>query len=438
MTTPLKEHYLAEMTRFQNGAAAEAVTHIRSRGKSAFQQMDFPGTKDEAWRQTNIKPILAHPFFLTGETQTDDAEIKKQLALLPIGPDDYFLVTVNGRFSLRHSRLPSVSHGYLGGLKEAVAEHMGATFTDLLQRSAYPAHAFLALNDAFLSDGTAILLEENVKLDHTLHIVCLTGAAEDASAIHERCLIRLKQGARACIAVHHAAIGHAPTVLHTFVEEYVLDRDSALIRLESLQDRADDYRISRLTVKQKENSRLKSFSFALDPGKITRNEIQVELQEAGCTSKLYGMALNTEKKLLDNDLLIHHRAPSCTSRMRYKQMLNGSSRGVFTGKIHVDKDAQHTNSEQLSANILLSGQARMDAKPQLEIYADDVRCTHGVTVGRPDPLALFYLRSRGIDSPLGTKMLSFGFAEDVISRVPDESLKNWFSAEFWKRIQRET
>ena len=357
MTLSLKDFYSEEISTFQKNGASSALKQLWARGNSLFQTMEFPTLKDEAWRNTNIRPLLGEAFARTAMKEISAEEIENTVASLPIQEEDYLLVTVNGIFHPEISRVPVIAGSCFGGLRRALQSEESKRIEALLDSSPQPKHIFTALNEAFVDDGIVISLSEGVALPHTLHVLCLSAGGEEPQAIHERLLVDVGRDASAVLAIHHVTLDDRAPIFKTFVEDYRFNNNASLTRLESIRDSSSLYRIGHLSVEQKEGTRLDSFSLALDGAKLTRNEIEVSLVESDCISNLYGLALNRERDLLDNDLLIHHHAPDCESRMRYKQMLQDSSRGVFTGKIHVDQTAQKTNSEQLSANILLSPQA---------------------------------------------------------------------------------
>jgi len=206
------------------------------------------------------------------------------------------------------------------------------------------------------------------------------------------------------------------------VDEVVL-RPNARLRWHKLvRGSADGNHLATTEVRQHRDSRLEAFAFTLS-GKVTRNQLCVGLAEEGASCSLSGLYLNDGDRLTDNALDIHHAVPHCASRIAYKGVLDGRSKAVFTGKVYVAPDAQQTDSDQLSNNLLLSDTATIDAKPQLEIYADDVKCTHGATVGSPPEEIVFYFRSRGISEQDALSMLTFGFAEEIVADLEEPVLR---------------
>lgn len=254
-----------------------------------------------------------------------------------------------------------------------------------------------------------------------IHFVFVsTGSTENAAA-HLRNLFVLEASSEAKVVVSHVGLGGA-RYLSNVVEEIVLGDNAQLGYHKLVEEGARGAHLATTEVHHGRDSRFQSFTFSLT-GAVVRNQLCTELAGDNAECALHGLYLNDNKRLVDNCLLITHSQPNCRSRIAYKGVLDGQSSTVFTGKVYVHPVAQKTDSDQLSQNLLLSDTATVDTKPQLEIFADDVKCTHGATVGSPPEEVIFYFRSRGIDEATARGMLTYGFADAIVSEVGLEPLR---------------
>jgi Fe-S cluster assembly protein SufD len=300
-------------------------------------------------------------------------------------------------------------------LLRALAEN-----NDLLQqhlnRYAAPAKSgFSSLNTAFMQDGAVIIVPDNMTVEIPIHIIYLTDDQAGASASGPRNLIVLGKNARATVIETYSGPDDTEYFTNS-VTEVSLEAGAALDHYKLQQEGQKGFHIGSLEVWQQRDSRFYSHSISLG-GKLARNDINVKLQGPGAQVILNGLYLAGGTQHIDNHTRIDHLSPHTSSKENYRGVLSGRARGVFNGKVIVHKDAQKTDAHQSNANLLLSSEAEVDTKPELEIYADDVKCSHGATVGQLDENMLFYLQSRAIPEDLAHSLLTFAFAEDVISRI---------------------
>ncbi len=406
----------ALLERRLNGQASSAVHALRKAALQRFETVGFPTTKDEEWRFTNIAPIVATPF---------DAILERPAASLPAetlarwsfpGLNAHRLVFINGHYAPMLSTVGTLpSDVVVGSLAEAlttdgerVAKHLG-TYARLED------NAFTALSTAFLQDGAYIVVPDKTVMKEPIHLLYYAAGADGPFMSHPRNLIIVGKQSKVSIvetfvgSVDHAYLTNTVTEM-TVGEESVVEHDK--LQLES----PAGYHIGTAHIRMHAGSTLTSNAVSLG-GSIVRNTVTAVLgaEDAECT--LNGLSLGTGKQLIDNHTVIDHAQPNCVSHELYKAILDGTSRGVFNGKIFVRKDAQKTDAKQTNKTLLLSDDATIDTKPQLEIFADDVKCTHGATVGQLDEEQVYYLRTRGIGESDARDMLTFAFASDIVNRI---------------------
>jgi len=304
-----------------------------------------------------------------------------------------------------------------------------------LGRYADPAtHAFVALNTAFFEDGTFIEIPKGAVLQKPLHILQVSYGAGQPSVSHPRNLILVGDTGQASIIETYFSLEEDVTFTNAVTE--IVAGEGALVDYCKLQQESDAaFHYARVQVQQERSSSVTTHSIQLG-GALTREEVQTVLGGEGAESLLHGLYIITGRQHVDNHTLIDHAKAHCSSREVYKGVLEGKSQGVFNGKILVRPDAQKTDSKQSNKNLLLSEDAIINTKPQLEIYADDVKCTHGATVGQIDPEAVFYLRSRGIGVHEAKKLLTYAFANDVMERIKFEPLREKLAERLYARLAR--
>ena len=304
----------------------------------------------------------------------------------------------------------------------ALAEHRDLVEPHLARYANYSAHAFAALNTAFLHDGAFIYLppeavvEEPISLNSTV-----TTASEPPLMWPRRRLIVAGRNSQATICERYSG-APALTYFTNAVTEIVLDEGAIIDHYKVQQEGDAAFHIATTQIQMGRSSRFSSHNLTFG-GKLTRNDINAILDGEGCECTLNGLYMGDGEQLIDNHTRIDHARPHGTSHELYKGILDGKARGVFSGRIYVHQDAQKTDAKQTNQTLLLSDDAIIDTKPQLEIFADDVKCTHGATVGQLDAESLFYLRSRGIGREEARALLTFAFANDIIGRVKIEPLR---------------
>lgn len=392
------------------GANVPWLQAQRATALEVFRDAGFPTLRHEDWKYTDTRPIVQRRFHLAGATHLPDAA-----ALRPYSLAAHQLVFVDGRFA---SALSTRTHLSPGIEVMSLAEAIGRVpdrVEPWLGRTAGPGrNGFGALNTAFLQDGVFIHLARGTELDAPVRLLFLTSGAPD-SVVYVRNLIVAEAGSRASVIESYAALADA-TGLTNSVTEIVLEPGAQLEHYRLGRESEAAYHVGSTDVQLARDSRYTSHSIALG-GRIVRHELYAALDAEGAECTLNGLYVTRGRQHVDNHTRIDHHKPHGTSREWYKGVLDGQSRAVFSGRVVVHPQAQRTDAEQANHNLLLSETAEADSRPQLEIYADDVKCAHGATVGNLDPDALFYLRSRGLDDAHARSLLVYAFAGDVLARI---------------------
>ena len=426
-TTP-HDQYMDDLAKAAANGQPDWFKTIRTAGRAAFEASTFPNTKMEEWRHTNISAIANTHYRPAAVAAGPGAADLADLSLTAAGYHE--LVFVDGHFSEALSRPGNLPAGVsLGSLRNHLDS---AALQAHLNQHARNRSAFTALNTANIGDGAFLHLARNVALENPVHLLFITTVASALAAAHIRSVIALEESAEATVITTYAGLDAQTNSLANVVEEVALGPNTSLKYYKIVREGAAGNHLATTEVRQDRDSRFFSLAISQE-GKVARNQQCIELAGPGAECALHGLYMNDGDRLIDNAINIHHTAPNCNSRIAYKGILDGSSKSVFTGKVNVDRIAQQTDSDQLSSNLLLSDTATVDTKPQLEIYADDVKCTHGATVGaHPEPI-IFYFRSRGIDEPTARGMLTYGFADEIISEIGPEALRQRQEAYVFKK-----
>jgi Fe-S cluster assembly protein SufD len=409
------------------GVNPEWLQRLRRDARDRFERLGFPTSRMEEWKNTNVAPIARTAFVPAADGAVDATQVAA--ADLP-GLDGPRLVFVNGRFEEALSSLDNLP----GGLQvTSLAREIAAGGDTLQQHLAGLAsidEPFNALNTALFEDGALVVVPDGLDVATPIRVLHLTASGGEPAAAFPRTLILVGAGSRATIVETHAAIG-AGLYFTGAVSEAVVG-DNAELRHYRIQDESRDaFHIGSLGSEQGRDSRFVSHNFDFG-GALARLTSNARLAGEGGNCTLNGLYVTDGTQHVDNHTTLDHAVPRCDSRELYKGVLAGRSRAVFNGRIVVRQDAQKTDAVQQNPNLLLSEDALVHTRPQLEIYADDVKCTHGATIGRLDGNAEFYLRSRGIGAKEARHMLIRAFAGEVLGDVDIEPL----CERVWNEIDR--
>jgi Fe-S cluster assembly protein SufD len=385
---------------------------LRQSAIARFAALGYPTTRHEEWRFTNVAPIARTPFRVAAEAPAVGAEDLERYAYA----DCTQLVLVNGRLAREHSRLEDLPEGaVVSSLAEAWQSHPELVEAHLGRYAELEDHAFVALNTALHRDGVFLYVPRGTVIDKPINLIVVGAPQDEPVAFFPRLLFIAEESSQVTLFEQHVSIGDGAYFTCPVVE-VVAGANSTIDHYKLQRESIEAFHMSTLQVKQDRDTNFSSHCLSWG-GAIVRNDVNATLDGENCTTILNGLYMVEGKQVVDNHMRVEHNKPNCYSHELYKGILAGKSRAVFTGRIYVEKDAQKTDAVQANRNLLLSNEALCNSQPQLEIFADDVRCTHGSTVGQLDDTAVFYLRSRGIGEEAARSLLTYAFAADIVTRV---------------------
>lgn len=420
-----KERYLADFKSLEsslNGQSKSPFHELRKNAIEKFEQFDFPTTKNEDWKYTNVSAIHNFNFSHDSDAKVTKNEISRHL--IP-GLDANLVVLLNGNYSAELSDIKEKSKGVIIDSFKNVLTNNPGFILKYFSKYAEIENGFVALNTAFANDGVVIYVPENTVIEKPVFVLNLTGNSNLNVLAQPRNLIVSGKNSKLSVVDLFRSISDNET-LTNHVSEIVVGENSHVEVYKIQNENLKSFHINRTQTYQARNSTFTHYNVTLG-GLLVRNDTNIVLDDENCTGNIYGLYLTEDNQHVDNHTLIDHAKPHCQSNELYKGVLNDSSRGVFNGKVYVRKDAQKTNAYQSNKAILLTDKATIDTKPQLEIYADDVKCSHGAAIGQLDYDAVFYLRSRGISEEMARTVLIRAFADDIFELIPNESLHSYLN-----------
>jgi Fe-S cluster assembly protein SufD len=402
-----------------NGHANSTAHQVRSQAHALLQTMELPTTATEDWRYTNLRALYNQAF----EQQTPAQKITTN-DLLPIkNLDAYNIVLLNGILQPEHSQLPSLNGITITPLHEA---QKNQDFNAHFGTSDHRNNIFSVMNTAAAQQGIFIHIATGTILPKPLYITHLCSTDH-----HLRHLIVAEPNSQATIIENFGQYQTNIGFTNAFTE-IILQKNAHITHYKLQTELKNSYHIGTTEATQQADSTFTSFNFGWSGG-IVRNNINALQANKNCNTNYYGVYAPTGTQHIDNQTFIHHFSPHCQSNEIYKGLINDSAKAVFNGKILVAQDAQKINAYQSNKNILLSDNATVNAKPQLEIFADDVKCSHGATVGQLDPSQMFYLRARGIDKATAQTLLTNAFAAEVFELCTLPAIKEHLYQSFIDR-----
>jgi len=399
------------------GAGPTGLLARRKEAFARFAAVGFPTAKDEEWRFTPIGAIARTDWKLDGRPDSR-AVTAEEIAPYRFGQADWCtLVFVDGRFVPELSHRPPLAAGVtVEPLTEALERDPALVAGGFARVALSEATSFTALNAAFAREGAVVRIPAGAEVAEPIHFLFVTTPAAHGLAVQSRTMLLVERGARAQFVESYAGLGGGGGSFVNAVAEVVV-REGAWVEHTRIQRESEQaYHIGFTQVDQARDSRYRSFTLSAG-GAIARHDLRTRLNGENVETLLYGLYLGRGEQLVDNHTVIYHDQPNCRSWEVYKGILDGASHAVFNGKVFVRPEAQKTDAKQTNRNLLLSDRAKVDTKPQLEIFADDVKCTHGATVGRLDEIAYFYLQSRGIPRGQAQRLLTYAFAAEVVNEV---------------------
>jgi Fe-S cluster assembly protein SufD len=407
---------------------------LRKAGLARFSALGFPTTQQEDWRYTNVTPIARLPFRpLTKPSAVEVQEAVLQ-GLVFGGLDCFRLVFVDGHFNAAQSRLEGVPPGAtIGSLAKGLAEMGGKIEKHLNTLVGAQENAFSALNTAFFQDGALVWVQSGVVLPKPVHVMFISTARENGGSTHPRNLIVAEANSQATVLESYISLADGAYFTNS-VTEIIGGENASLEHVKFQDESVDAYHMAAVHSHLAKGCNFAAHSISTG-GRIARNNIRTTLDGEGVESILNGLYLTRGEQVADHHMVVEHAQPHCNSHEYYNGILDGKSKGVFHGRILVRQIAQKTDAKQTNKNLLLSDDATADTKPQLEIYADDVKCTHGATIGQLNEESIFYLRARGIGRDTARRMLIHAFAGEIIERIRHNAVREELDKLVWDRLE---
>jgi Fe-S cluster assembly protein SufD len=439
-TAEPRQHLLEDWLDSGSAAAERSITpwmdEERQSALEKVRRLGIPSTKQEAWRYSSLKPLTEQRFspYPAEETSLTRGDLD---ALVIPGMDAHRAVLVNGRLVPHLSDLQDLPPGArVMSLRAMLEQEPDAVSGHLNKLAGRGDQVFTALNTAGLEDGLLVSVDPGLAVERPVEILHLSVGADVPRVAQPRHLLVLGEGARATVIERYLSLGE-PLYCTNSVLELILEPGAGLDHHRIQTESPNAFHLTGLYLSQARGSRYRGLNLGLGAA-WSRTDLVVRFSGPEADCELAGLYLAGDRQLVDYHLDVEHGVPHCTSRERFKGILYGRGRAVFDGRIHVARGAHKTDANLSNKNLLLSRSAEVDTKPQLEIFADDVKCSHGTTVGQIDPDVLFYLRSRGISELAARRMLCLGFAGEIIDDLAPEPLRDYVATQVGSRLEKTT
>ncbi len=417
-----------------NGEASTPLHQVRREAVKVLEAKGFPTTKHEDWRYTNFTPQLEKQW---NEVKSDthiSIDQKMLSGFLPEGFDANLVVLVDGFWNEELSSINEEDKNIIiAPFSQAIKSHKALVEAHFAKYANFENNGFAAANTAYARQGVFIHVPRGKRLSLPVHVLYISGANEKPF-VQLRNLIVAEENAEVTVVENYQSFAENESFTNVVTEIYAAQNarvEHYKLQLENTQAN----HVNLTQIHQQRDSHVRNFTVALG-GNILRNDLNYTLDDQNCEAYLNGLYISADSQLIDNHSFVDHAKPNCYSNEFYKGIMMHQSTAVFNGKIMVRPDAQKTNAYQSNKNILLSPEAKINAKPQLEIFADDVKCSHGATTGQLDEEALFYMRSRGIGEEDARAILTFAFAEDVLLDIKDEFLRAFLETKVAEKLRR--
>ena len=417
------------------GSATPAINQLRKKALEEFGKQGFPTTRMENWRFTDLTPLLKMDYTFDFNNQSRSLDVEKIFTCDVYDLDTFSVTLLNGWYVYKNAPLTKMQDGtIIGSLAKAMEVYPELVTKYLGQAAHIEKSGLAALNTAFMQDGLFIYVPEGVKLEKPVQLVNIVDTPNQVF-LQPRHLIILEKEARLTLVHCDHSLTHNVSFTNTVVE--VFADEKAWVDHYKIQNKGRNSALITSTYfKQQKDSFTRSNIITLNGG-FTKNIVETDLMETGCESDINGLYLVDSNQHIDNQVFMNHLAPECLSNQLYKGILDDEARAVFSGTVKVNRDAQQTRAFQNNKNILLTDDARANTQPHLEIYADDVKCSHGATVGQLDPDAMFYLRSRGLCERSAKQLMMFAFAHEVVEKIAIDVLRERMDHLVEKRLKGE-
>ncbi len=434
MTASDTDRFVGVFDTFEQALPASGPESLRRQRRQAierFSHLGFPTLRQEEWRFTNVGPIARTPFSL--DVAVDGVTGSSIQAFSYEGTVQ--LTLVNGRFVPQLSDLDSLPEGIVVcSLGEALEKHPEKVEPHLGRLASFENHPFVALNTAFYGDGVFIWVPRNQVVEEPINLVLVGNPSGDPIAFFPRNLIVSGQSSQVTVVEQYVTVGEGAYLTAPVTE--IIAEDNAVVDHYKLQrESTQAFHMATFQLQLGRDSNVSSHSISWGGG-LVRNDVNAVLDGQGGEATLNGLYMVEGTQLVDNHMRVDHVAANCDSHELYKGILEGKGRSVFNGRIYVHPGAQKTDAKQTNRNLLISPDALCNSNPQLEIFADDVKCTHGSTVGQLDETAIFYLRSRGIGEEAARSLLTYAFAADIVERIKVGAVRRDLEEFLFRRLPK--
>jgi Fe-S cluster assembly protein SufD len=415
-----KVDYLRAFEQFNQKRSAidsAGLQALRQRAAQRFQELGLPNRRMEAWKHTDVSVLARSSFERAVPVSVSPAAIR------PFIYDGcHQLVFVNGHWAPELSQVEALPTGCIvGSLAEALSKHADLIEPHLGKGASFKDHAFTALNTAFLEDGAFLYMPPGTVIEKPIHLLFISTAKDQATVSYPRNLVVAQAHSQARIIESY--VGLQGSYFTCPVTEIIADENTVIDHYKIQREQLQAFHLATMQVQLGRNSSFSSLSIALG-GALARTELSASLEAEGVDCTLNGLYLVKGNQRVDHHIQVDHRQPHGASHQLFKGLLDGTSQATFSGKVYVHPNAQKTDAQQSNRNLLLSDDALVHTNPQLEIFADDVKCSHGATVGQLDKEAIFYLRSRGLDEVAARRLLTYGFASDVLEQIKISAVRD--------------
>jgi Fe-S cluster assembly protein SufD len=419
------EIYLTAYEKFKsrlNGELEHPFTHMRDDAILAFKKNGFPSTRDEDWRFTNLSPLLDKEYMQISDFEDYAIDADAINKLIPNSWQGHLLVFVDGVYSEAFSQSQDLEKNLtITSLSKMMQNKDSDVFKLIPATKPQASDVFANLNTAFTKDGLVVHIPDNTEVTKPVIAIYVSSKQSGPHICYPRNYVIVGENSKVDLVQYYTSTQQNIYFNNVFTE--LIAGSNAKITLDVIQNESlNAYHVSNMVIHQSNDSNFKTSS-AIFGGRLVRNNISSILDGTGVETTLNGLYMGHQQQHIDNFTFLDHAKPHCDSHELYRGILDNHAKGVFSGKILVRPDAQKTDAKQSNNCILLSDSAKIDSKPQLEIYADDVKCTHGATVGQLDDDALFYLRTRGISLERAQNLLIYAFAEEIIEGIKLESVR---------------
>ena len=412
------------------------LTEMRQEAINAFADLGFPTVHDEEWQHTNVAPITKIPF---RSSRPDSVHCAVELIETTYWKEPVAarLVFINGHYSPQFCVLSNVARGLEVGslatlLKNGAGSSEGLLHTFLGRSADVRRHPFTALNTAFWEDGAMVRIPKGMAVAEPIHLVFVSAAGDEPLVSYPRTLVVAERDAQATVIESYVGL-EGGVCFSNAVSEIIAAENAVVDHYRLQRENPRSFHVGMLQVTQGRSAQFSSHSVSYG-GALVRNDVNAVLDAEGAECTLNGLYVAREKQHVDNHTSIEHARPHGSSRQLYNGILDGEASAVFNGRIVVHPNAQKTDAIQKNRNLLLSPDATIDTKPELVIFADDVRCTHGATIGQMDPEALFYLRSRGVGEEQARQLLIYAFAAEILDHMKPRAVRAWVESGLRSRL----